>query len=71
MAGHSVHGSGDRLLVTEVVVFDRLEIFIQLINEGNAGRDVELEYLFLGEIVEILDQSAKAVPVGGNDDSFA
>ena len=71
MAGYGIHSSGDRLLVSEIVALDRLEVGIQLVNEGNAGRDVELEHLFLGEVVEILDQCAKAVSVGGDDDAFA
>ena len=71
LARYGIHGSGDRLLVAEVVAFDRLEIFIQLVNEGNAGRDVELEDLLFGEVIEVFDQGAKAVPVSGDDDAFA
>ena len=71
MARYGIHGFCDRFLVAEVVAFERLEVFIQLVNEGNAGRDVELEDLLFGEVVEVFDQGAKAIPVGGNDDAFA
>lgn len=71
MAGYGIHGCSDRLLVAEVVAFDRLEVVIQLVNEGNAGRDVELEDLLFGEVVEVFDQCAKAIPVSGDDDAFA
>ncbi len=55
LARYGTHGSGDRVLVAEVVAFGGLKVFIQLVNEGNAGRDVELEHLILGQVVEIHD----------------
>lgn len=71
LIGHGVHCSRDGVLVTQVVAFDRLEVVVQFVNQWNAGWNVELEDLLLGEVVEILHKRAEAVAVGGDDHPLA
>ena len=71
LIGYGVHRSRNGILVAQVVTLDWLEIGVELVNQRNAGRDVQLQDLLLGEIVEIHDKRAEAVAVGGNDHLFS
>lgn len=71
LIGDCVHRRSNGFLVAEVVAFDRLQIVVEFINERDAGRDVELENLFLSEVVEILHKGAEAVAMGCNDHALA
>ena len=57
--------------IAEVVVADRLQLVVQLVDERNAGRDVQLDDLRFGDVVEILDQRPQAVAVRGDQDALA
>ena len=49
-------------------MLDGFEILIEFIHERNASRDVKFQNFCFAEVIEVLDQSAKAVAVGGDDD---
>ena len=42
LIGNRLHGSLNRVLVPEVVVSDWLKLVIQLVNQGLAGRNIEI-----------------------------
>src|SRR5438046_10144056 len=60
-------GRGRR--ITQIKVSDRLQVVVQLVDEGNAGRDVELDDRLLVDGVEIHHQRAQAVAVCGDPDA--
>ena len=60
-----------RRRIAEVVVPDRLQVVVQLVDQRDAGRDVQLDDLRLGDVVEILDQRAQAVAVRGDEHALA
>src|SRR5262245_45291454 len=53
-----------RLRISEIAAADRAQVAVELVDERNAGRDVELDDRVLGHAVEVLDQGAQAVAVG-------
>ena len=57
--------------IAEVVVADRLEVVVELVDERDAGRDVQLDDLRLGDVVEILHERAQAVAVRGDEHALA
>ena len=58
LVSHRSHGLGDSLLVAEELHGgDRLEVLVQLVDEGDAGRKVEAHDLGLGEVVQVLHDS--------------
>ena len=42
-------------------------VTVEFVHQRNAGRDVELEDLFLRKVIEVHDERAEAVPVGDDD----
>lgn len=49
----------DLFRVTQIVMFDRLEVFIELIYQRYAGRDVQFEDLVFAHVVEVFHQRAQ------------
>jgi hypothetical protein len=47
---------------------DRLEVVVQLIYKGHRGGDVEVGDDVLGDVVEVLDESAQGVAVGRDEE---
>ena len=56
--------------IAKIIMLDRLEVFIQFIDERDPGRDVHAEDLFFGNIVQIFHQRPEAVAVGRDEDFF-
>ena len=52
-------------------MLDRLQVGVELVDEGDTGRDIELDDVGVRDVIEILDERAEAVAVGGDDDAFA
>ena len=71
LIGDGVHCGRNGLLIAEVVALDRPKIGVELVNQRNAGRDVQLQDLLLGEVLEILHKRAEAVAMGGDDYLFS
>ena len=53
-----------RLLVSQIKLLQRLQVFVQEIDERNPRRDIHLEDVLLGDVVEVLDERAKAREAG-------
>src|SRR5262245_61713019 len=64
---HRGHRRADRRGVAEVVMPQRLQVAVELVDERLAGWDVETYDLLIGDVVEILDQRPQAVAVRGDD----
>ena len=58
-------------MVAEVVALEWIQGVIQFIDKRDAGRNIQLEDLLLGEVVEVFYEGAEAVAVGGDDDAFS
>lgn len=52
-------------------MFDRLEVVVERIDQGNSGRNVEADNLFVRDSVKILDESAERVSVSRNQNLLA
>src|SRR5208283_635396 len=63
-------GTPDLLRVTEIVMTDRVECVIELVDQGETGRDVEPGDLIIRDIIEILDERTDAVAMGCHKDPF-
>src|SRR5215471_6357850 len=64
---HRGHRRADRRGVAEVIMLQRLQLAVELVDERLAGRDVETNDLLVGDVVEILDQRPQAVAVRSDD----
>ena len=71
LVGNSVDRGLDRLLVGQVVVLHWLQVGVQLVDQGDAGRDVQLDDLVVRHLVQVLDQSSDRVSVSSDQNSFA
>lgn len=76
---HSLDARPNSVLVAEVpsaqraertLLRDGLHVVIQLVHQGSAGGDVELGDDILADVVEVLNEGAEGVPVGGDDDGL-
>ena len=56
LISHRILGGLDRLGVAEIVAFYRFQVSIEFVYQGNARRYVELDYLVIGNAVEVFDQ---------------
>ncbi len=57
-------GLGSRYgLIAEVIVSDRLELFVEFVNEWDPGWYIELRYLLLRYFVKVLYERPEAVAV--------
>lgn len=50
---------------------DRLHVLVQLVDERDSGGEVEAHDLVVGHVVQMLDDAAEGVPVGGDQDLLA
>ena len=50
---------------------DWSEVLVQVIDKWDGSWDVEVDNVFLGHVVKVLDKSPKGVAVGSNDDLLA
>ena len=57
--------------ITKIKTSDRRQIVFEFINQRDTGWNVHLNDLFVGDPIEVFDQSSKAVPVRYNQYSFA
>src|SRR5690606_40348075 len=64
--GHGGRGTGGGFGIAQVVVADRLEVVIQFIDERDAVGDVQADDVGVGDAVQVLDQGADRVAVGGH-----
>src|SRR5262249_22487440 len=60
-------GFGGRVRIAQVIASDRFQLIVQLVDERDARRDVELDDLLVADVVEVLDQGAQAVAVRGDE----
>mmetsp|Transcript_11088 Transcript_11088/g.23495 ORF Transcript_11088/g.23495 Transcript_11088/m.23495 type:complete len:310 (+) Transcript_11088:233-1162(+) len=76
----TIDAGTDRILVTEVsslegregsLLGDRLEVVVELVDEGGSGGDVQVADLALVDPVEVLHQGAEGVSVGGDQDRLS
>ena len=47
---------------------DRLEVLVQLVHEGDARRDVQLDDVVIADAVEVLYKGTDRVAMGDDDD---
>ena len=64
-------GARGRLGVAQVVAANRLQRRIELVDEGNAVRDVEADDLLVADAVQVLDEGAHAVAVRRDEQPLA
>lgn len=57
--------------IAQVVMLDWLQVFVEFVDEGNSSRNVELEHVRLGHLVQVLDQGAQTVAVRRNKNTLA
>ena len=43
-------------------MFQGFKVVIKLVNERHAGRDIELNYVLVGNIVQVFDKRLKLLP---------
>jgi hypothetical protein len=55
----------------EVIVFDGLEVFIELVHQRHAVGDVELNDVGIRDVVQVLDEGSDGVAMGHNEGLFA
>src|SRR5262252_2651613 len=68
---HRGHRRANRRGVAEVVMSQRLQLAVELVDERLAGWDVEIHDLLLGDVVEIFDERPQAVAMRGDDHALA
>ena len=61
LLGHRFRSRGCRGGVAQVAARDRLQIFIELVEERNPGRDIQVGDLLVGDTVEVLYQCPQTV----------
>ena len=67
LGSHSLHGFMHGLLIPqELHGLDGLQVLVQLIDHGNASRQVQLHDSFFRETFQMLDDAPKAVAMGCN-----
>jgi len=57
--------------VADVVLVEDVPVLVEGVGAGDAGRDVDLEDLLGGELLELHHEGAKAVAVGGDENALA
>ena len=62
--GHRRGGSLGGLGVSQVVIFQGFERVVELVHERDAGWDIQLNNGLVRDVVEVLHERAKRVPVG-------
>ena len=60
-----------RSLIAEVVTVQRLQIFVEGIDQRDSGGNIHLDDLVVWDVIEILHQCPKAVAVGDDQDPLA
>ena len=68
LIGYLLGGGFGCLGITEIVVTDRPAFVVKFVDQGNSGGNIQSGDIFVGDIIQILDQGPKAVPVCGNED---
>lgn len=77
MVGNSFNPRSDLLLISKVTalkrgngvgVRNRLEIVIELVDEGNSRRNVQSTDLLVRNVIQILHKGPESVPVSRNND---
>src|SRR6185295_17417564 len=68
---HSLRGFAGRLGISQVVVAERPQLVVELVDQRNAGGGVEPHDLFFGYTVQVLDQGSQAVAVGRDQHPLA
>ena len=58
LCSYRLHSALNLCRVAQVIVMDRFELCIELINQGTCGRYVERDDFVVGEMIEMLDQCA-------------
>ena len=71
LAGDSGECSGDRGLIAEIVMLDRLEIVVQFMNQRHASRAVQFNNFGIADVVEVFHHRADAITVRGHQDPLA
>lgn len=68
---NSSSGLCNGFFVGQVVVADGFEVGIELVDERNSSRNVELNNVRLRDVVEVLNKCSKGVSVCGNENPLA
>ena len=55
LTGDGRGGSGNGFGVAKVPVLERLELVVQLIDQGNAGGDIQSQDFLVGDVVKVFD----------------
>ena len=71
LVGNSVDRCLDRLLIGQVVVLDRLQVGVQLVDQWDSSWDVQLDDLVVRHLVQVLDQGSDGVSVSSDQHSLA
>ena len=50
---------------------DRAQIVVELVDQRDAGRDVQIDHVLLRHLVQVLNERSQAVAVGGDENSLA
>ena len=65
-------GLPDRFLIAKELHRDnRFHVLVKLVDEGDAGGQVEPHDVLVGHVVQVLHYTTQRVPVGGDDDLLA
>src|SRR5262249_7874294 len=71
LPGHRLRRAPRRLRVAEVVVAEGTQRLVELVDERDAGGNVQPHDVLLGDPVEVLHERAQAVAVGGDEHALA
>ena len=71
MLGDRVGGPLHGLLVAKIVMPERLQVAVQLVNQGDPRRDVQLDDRIVRHAVEVFHQGAERIPVRHDQDAPA
>ena len=60
-----------RLLIPQVKLLHGFQLLVELVHERYPGWDIQFDDVLFRGVIEILDERAQAVAMGGDEDSFS
>jgi len=70
LVGDRLCRTPDLLFIAQVIVADRVHRVVELVDEGEPGRDVEVGDHVVGYLIQVFDEGTDAVSVGCDQDPF-
>ena len=61
----------DLCLITQIITPARFHIIIEFIHKRDSGRNIQFENVFLGKIVEVLDQRAQRITMRADENTLS